>query len=96
MEEISEAVQQPKTGGARLKKSNKTPAILGGVLLAVVLLAYLGLGWYANSSPKFWPRTHILGQDVSGMTEEEAVSALSAVLPEIGLFIYDMPEEDRF
>ena len=73
MEEISEAVQQPKTGGARLKKSNKTPAILGGVLLAVVLLAYLGLGWYANSSPKFWPRTHILGQDVSGMTEEEAV-----------------------
>mgnify|MGYP000249908095 CR=1 FL=1 len=99
----NEAIVQ-KNGGARLQKEapetqrrrKKGPLIIGIIILAVMLAADLGLGWYANSTPKFWPNTHIIGQDVSGLTAEEATVKLEAALPDIGLFIYDMQEEDRF
>lgn len=98
MEEKANEATAREPGGARLKKSEKKKRgpVIAGVLLAVMIAADLGLGWYANSRPGFWPNTDILGQDVSGLTAAEAAEKLEAALPDIGLMVYDMPEEGRF
>lgn len=89
MEQTNEAIVQP-SGGARLKKGGKAPFLLLGALV-VLLAAYLGLCAWAVRSPSVWRGAHVLGQDIGGLTEEEAARRVEAALPglEIGLYLYD-------
>ncbi len=99
MEQTNNAVtpeaQQPQ-GGKRLKKEKKSRAWL--VLLAfwlVVDAVWLGLGWYATRLDTFWPGSYLLGENVSGQTVAQAAETVAAALPDLGLMVYDMEEEDR-
>jgi vancomycin resistance protein YoaR len=80
----NEAVAQ-KTGGSRLKQTEKKGggkvalAVVGGVL-AVAAVAYVGLCAYASSRDTFQPNRRINGIDVGGMTVEEAQATLEQEL----------------
>lgn len=77
----NEAVVQNKTGGARLKKGGgKLPLVVVGVIVGVLVLAYLGLCAYAGSLDTFYPGRHINGIDVGGMTVAEAQKKLETDL----------------
>ena len=78
---INEAVQQVSTGGKRVKKSNKKPGIILGVIAAVLAAGYVGVCAYANSLDTFYPNSNINFIDVSGLTAEEAQAKLDEALP---------------
>ena len=78
----NEAVVQKNQGGARLKKGGKGPLVVLGVIVGVLVLAYVGLCAYAGSLDTFYPNYHINGIAVGGMTVEQASQALAAELPE--------------
>ena len=78
----NEAVVQKNQGGARLKKGGKGPLVVLGVIVGVLVLAYVGLCADAGSLDTFWPNYHINGIAVGGMTVEQASQALAAELPE--------------
>ena len=79
----NEAVVQKNQGGARLKKGGgKLPLVVVGVIVGVLVLAYVGLCAYAGSLDTFYPNYHINGIAVGGMTVEQASQALAAELPE--------------
>ena len=78
----NEAVVQKNQGGARLKKGGKGPLVVLGVIVGVLVLAYVGLCVYAGSLDTFYPNYHINGIAVGGMTVEQASQALAAELPE--------------
>ena len=78
----SEAVVQKNPGGARLKKGGKGPLVALGIVVGVLVLAYVGLCAYAGSLDTFYPNYHINGIAVGGMTVEQASQALAAELPE--------------
>ena len=78
----NEAVVQKNPGGARLKKGGKGPLVVLGVIVGVLVLAYVGLCAYAGSLDTFYPNYHINGIAVGGMTVEQASQALAAELPE--------------
>ena len=78
----NEAVVQKNQGGARLKKGGKGPLVALGVIVGVLVLAYVGLCAYAGSLDTFYPNYHINGIAVGGMTVEQASQALAAELPE--------------
>ena len=78
----NEAVVQKNQGGARLKKGGKGPLVVLGVIVGVLVLAYVGLCAYAGSLDTFYPNYHINGIAVGGMTVEQASQALAADLPE--------------
>lgn len=93
MEQINEAVEK-RAGGARLKKGG---GIGGPVLLALGLTAlvaggaYLGLCAYARNSDAIWYNTHVLNQDIGGLTREEAIQKVEAAAADlaIDLRLYD-------
>ena len=90
---INEAIVENK-GGKRLKQGKGGKFwLIPLVLLVLTIAGYIGLGWYAQNLDTYWPNTVILGEDVSGKTAVEAAEHLASVLPDMGLFIYDMPEE---
>lgn len=60
------------TAPKRLKTGGKKPIIIIGVIVAVLLAAYVGLCAYANSLDIFYPNTTINGVDVAGLTAEQA------------------------
>ena len=78
----NEAVVQKNPGGARLKKGGKGPLVALGIVVGVLVLAYVGLCAYAGSLDTFYPNYHINGIAVGGMTVEQASQALAAELPE--------------
>ena len=78
----NEAVVQKNQGGARLKKGGKGPLVVLGVIVGVLVLAYVGLCAYAGSLDTFYPNYYINGIAVGGMTVEQASQALAAELPE--------------
>ena len=78
----NEAVVQKNQGGARLKEGGKGPLVVLGVIVGVLVLAYVGLCAYAGSLDTFYPNYHINGIAVGGMTVEQASQALAAELPE--------------
>ena len=53
------------TAPKRLKTGGKKPIIIIGVIVAVLLAAYVGLCAYANSLDIFYPNTTINGVDVA-------------------------------
>ena len=66
-----EAIVETK-GGKRLKSGGKLPLVILGVILAVLLAAYIGLCAYAASRDTFQPNRHINGIDVGGLTVDHA------------------------
>ena len=58
--------------------------IAAGVVLGVLLAAYLGLCAWVGSMDTIFPNTAIAGLDVSGMTVEQARSALDQAVAEHG------------
>ena len=78
----NEAVVQKNQGGARLKKGGRGPLVALGIVVGVLVLAYVGLCAYAGSLDTFYPNYHINGIAVGGMTVEQASQALAAELPE--------------
>ena len=55
------------TAPKRLKKGGRKPLIIIGIILAVLLAAYVALCAYANSLDTFYPNTTINGVDVAGL-----------------------------
>lgn len=76
----NEAVVQKNQGGARLKKGGKGPLVVLGVIVGVLVLAYVGLCAYAASLDTFYPNRRINGIEVGGMTAAEAQKKLEADL----------------
>ena len=85
----NEAVERKNPGGARLKKgSGRTPLLVIGIILGVLVLAYVGLCAYAGSLNTFYPNYHINGIAVGGMTVDQASRALAAELPEQAISLH--------
>ena len=84
----------PKEGGARVKKRSKKPLLVMVGLLAVLAGAYLGLCAYAVSRPEIWSDTVVLGQDLGGLTAEEAAARLESTLPGMEISIYLYPDSE--
>ena len=70
------------TAPKRLKTGGKKPIIIIGVIVAVLLAAYVGLCAYANSLDIFYPNTTINGVDVAGLTAEQAAERLRQEISE--------------
>ena len=85
----NEAVERKNPGGARLKKgSGRTPLLVIGIILGVLVLAYVGLCAYTGSLNTFYPNYHINGIAVGGMTVDQASRALAAELPEQAISLH--------
>ena len=85
----NEAVERKNPGGARLKKgSGRTPLLVIGIILGLLVLAYVGLCAYAGSLNTFYPNYHINGIAVGGMTVDQASRALAAELPEQAISLH--------
>lgn len=88
MGQITNEAVEKKAGGTRLKKGG---GIGGPLLIALgltVLIAgggYLGLCAYASNRAEIWDNTRILGQDIGGLTREEAIQKVEAALPELSI-----------
>ena len=76
----NEAVVQKNPGGARLKKGGSGPLVALGIVVGVLVLAYVGLCAYAASLDTFYPNRRINGIEVGGMTAAEAQKKLEADL----------------
>ena len=55
------------------------------IVLAVLIAAYLGFCAWVQQSDTFWRGAVILGQDVTGQTQAEAVKTIDAALPELAV-----------
>ena len=83
MEPIREAEMQTQPGkrlNEESKKSGKGPLLIAGIVLAVLLAAYVGLCAYAGSLDTFYPNRHINGIDVGGLTVGQAQQRLETQL----------------
>ena len=92
---VNEAVTQNGAAGSRIDKGGGkgliiTLGVLAG-LLAASIAGYVGLCAYADQSPQIWKNTYVLGQDIGGLTPQEAASRVEAALPHmsVGLYLYD-------
>lgn len=82
------------TAPKRLKKGGRKPLIIIGIILAVLLAAYVALCAYANSLDTFYPNTTINGVDVAGLTTEQAAERLRQEVPEETVEFY-LPQTDE-
>ena len=68
------------------------------IVLAVLIAAYLGFCAWVQQSDTFWRGAVILGQDVTGQTQAEAVKTIDDALPELAvsvrLYSQGAPEEE--
>lgn len=92
MEQTTKEAMAPKrlkTGGS------KKPLIITGVILAVLVAAYVGLCAWAASLDTFFRGYTINGVDVGGLTVAQAEETLRETLPtqEIGIYDAAQPEE---
>ena len=78
------------------KGRTRAPLIIV-IVLAVLAAAYLGFCAWVQQSDTFWRGVIILGQDVTGQTQAEAVKTINDALPglEIAVRLYPQgaPEE---
>ena len=94
MEQTTNEASVQKKGGARLQKpeavksGSKKPLAVLGIVVGVLVLAYVGLCAYAGSLNTFYPNYHINGIAVGGMTVDQASRALAAELPEQAMALH--------
>lgn len=94
-ETVNEAAVQKNAGGSRLRDGGGHGALIAlgvaGGLLAALAAGYVALCAYASQSSTLWKNTYVLGQNVGGLTTEQAAETVKAALPdlEIGLYLYD-------
>ena len=95
MEQITNEAVVENKGGKRLaagsgkrQAGGKRPLVITGVVLAVVIAAYVGLCAYANSLDVFYPNTFINNVDVAGLTVAQAADRLRQELPKQALDFY--------
>lgn len=82
MGQMTNEVNTPRAGGARLKKGSSAPVWIALALTAAIMAgAYAGLCAWAGSRTVFYPGETISGVAVGGLTVEEAAQVLSATLP---------------
>ncbi len=96
MEEIHNEAAVRTRGGRRVAaapSSGKKPLLIAGIVLAVLLAAYVALCAYAASSKTIWKNTVVLGQDIGGMTAEEAGETLKNALPGMQIQLYLYPAD---
>ena len=62
--------------GEQGRKKNKKIWVISGTAAAVLLGGYLGLCAWVNGTDRILPNVSVAGLDVSGMTVEEAQTAL--------------------
>ena len=93
MDQTKGEVKIQQAGGARVRKSGRSnaPLIALAAAAAIAVGVYGGLCAVAVHGGSLWKGTQILGQDVGGMTREEAIAAVESSLDgqEIGLYLYD-------
>ena len=79
------------------KGRTRAPLIIV-IVLAVLAAAYLGFCAWVQQSDTFWRGAVILGQDVTGQTQAEAVKTIDDALPELAvsvrLYPQGAPEEE--
>ena len=61
------------------------------IVLAVLVAAYLGFCAWVQQSDTFWRGAVILGQDVTGQTQQEAVKTINDALPEMQVAVSLFP-----
>ena len=93
-EAVEKTTEKISTGGKRVKKSNKKPGVVIGIVAAVLAAAYVGVCAYANAQDTFYPNSTINFIDVSGLTAEEAQAKLDQEVPAYEVPIYS--EEEFF
>ena len=97
MEQMSESmVRKEFQGGARVAKGGGHGGLIALAVAAAVLAGgYLGLCAYAQNSAAVWRDTWVLGQNIGGLSQEDAARQVEQALPEleIGLYLYDGAEE---
>lgn len=62
------------------------------IVLAVLSAAYLGFCAWVQQSDTFWRGAVILGQDVTGQTQQEAVKTINDALPEMKVAVSLYPQ----
>ena len=62
------------------------------IVLAVLVAAYLGFCAWVQQSDTFWRGAVILGQDVTGQTQQEAMDTIIAALPEMKVAVRLYPQ----
>ena len=84
-------VQTEPADGKRVLRSRRPAAVIVAVLLGAALAGYLGLCAYAANSRTIWRGTAALGEDLGGLTVEQAAQKLQSAADNltIGLYLYD-------
>ena len=73
------------------KGRSRAPLIVV-IVLAVLIAAYLGFCAWVQQSDTFWRGAVILGQDVTGQTQQEAMDTINAALPEMKVAVRLYPQ----
>ena len=73
------------------KGKTRAPLIIV-IVLAVLIAAYLGFCAWVQQSDTFWRGAVILGQDVTGQTQQEAMDTINAALPEMKVAVRRYPQ----
>ena len=78
------------------EKGRSRAPLIAVIALAVLIAAYLGFCAWVQQSDTFWQGAVILGQDVTGQTQAEAVKTINDALPgmEIAVRLYPQGEEE--
>ena len=92
------AMKQEAKHLAPPEKGRSRAPLIVIIVLAVLIAAYLGFCAWVQQSDTFWRGVVILGQDVTGQTQAEAVKTIDDALPELAvsvrLYPQGAPEEE--
>ena len=90
MEQITNEAVGKRAGGTRVQKKTGVSAPLIALGLTAVIMggAYVGLCAFAGGNSAIWKSTYVLGQDIGGLTVEQAVEKVEAALPELAVDLY--------
>ena len=83
-----EAAAQQTEPVRRGGRSGRRFRAAAGIVLAVLLAAYLGLCVYAVNCKTIWRGTQVLGQDVGGLTVSQAAEKIETALPNLSINVY--------
>lgn len=84
MEQITNEAAAPK----RLKAGGRKPLIIAGIVLGILILAFLTICTVASHRAVFFPGSAVNGVDVAGLSAAEAAEKLERELPQRMCDIY--------